>query len=266
MTKKKSDICGMVCWALAALAGVLVYLTTHSATSVVAALLLGFAVAAFLGVVFSLLVCGRVGIPAPAQPEGELGMRTAGSNSGSSNAGEIAARAAAMSPKANPPTPTPPEPAGPRSKGLLGMGDANAKAPEPEAAKPKAAAKPKTAAEPAPAPAASATPDYDKDGVLEGENEGSRPEALSGPRGGKADDLKQIKGIGPALEKLCNSLGFYHFDQIAGWSADEVAWVDANLKGFKGRVSRDTWVEQAKVLAAGGETEFSKRVEDGDVY
>ena len=37
-------------------------------------------------------------------------------------------------------------------------------------------------------------------------------------------------------------------------------------KGFKGRVSRDDWVEQAKILAAGGETEFSKRVEDGDVY
>ena len=50
------------------------------------------------------------------------------------------------------------------------------------------------------------------------------------------------------------------------WTADEVAWVDANLQGFKGRVSRDTWVEQAKVLASGGETEFSKRVEDGDVY
>ena len=78
--------------------------------------------------------------------------------------------------------------------------------------------------------------------------------------------MKQIKGIGPKLEKLCNELGFYHFDQIANWSADEVAWVNANLAGFKGRVTRDTWVEQATILAAGGETEFSKRVEEGDVY
>ena len=108
--------------------------------------------------------------------------------------------------------------------------------------------------------------DYDKDGIFEGENEGSKPEALSGPRGGKADNLKEIKGIGPKLEILCNELGFYHFDQIANWTADEVAWVNANLAGFKGRVTRDTWVEQAKVLAAGGETEFSKRVEDGGVY
>ena len=108
--------------------------------------------------------------------------------------------------------------------------------------------------------------DYDGDGKFEGTNEGTRPAALDGPRGGNADDLKQIKGIGPKMEKLCNSLGFYHFDQIAAWSPDEVAWVDANLEGFKGRVTRDTWVEQAKILAAGGDTEFSKRVEDGGVY
>lgn len=108
--------------------------------------------------------------------------------------------------------------------------------------------------------------DYDGDGVLEGANEGTRPAALDGPRGGKADDLKQVKGIGPKMEKLCNSLGFYHFDQIAAWTPDEVAWVDANLEGFKGRVTRDTWVEQAKLLAAGGETEFSQKVSKGDVY
>ena len=96
--------------------------------------------------------------------------------------------------------------------------------------------------------------------------EGQKPDTLDAPREGGPDDLKRIKGVGPKLEQLLNDLGFYHFDQVAAWSADEVAWVDANLKGFKGRVSRDGWVEQAKILAAGGETEFSKRVEDGDVY
>ena len=99
-----------------------------------------------------------------------------------------------------------------------------------------------------------------------GDDAGTKPATLTEAREGGADDLKKIKGIGPKLEKLCNSLGFYHFDQIAGWSADEVAWVDANLEGFKGRVTRDNWVEQAKQLAAGGETDFSKRVDDGDVY
>ncbi len=109
-------------------------------------------------------------------------------------------------------------------------------------------------------------PDYDGDGKLEGTEEGTRPAGLDAPRDGKADNLKEIKGIGPKLEKLCNTLGFWHFDQVAAWTSDEVAWVDANLEGFKGRVTRDKWVEQAKILAGGGETEFSKRVEDGDVY
>ncbi len=108
--------------------------------------------------------------------------------------------------------------------------------------------------------------DYDGDGVVEGKDEGNAPVKLDAPRDGKADNLKEIKGVGPKLEALLNSMGFYHFDQIAGWSAEEVAWVNANLEGFSGRVSRDNWVEQAKVLAAGGETEFSKRVGDGDVY
>jgi NADH-quinone oxidoreductase subunit E len=89
---------------------------------------------------------------------------------------------------------------------------------------------------------------------------------LEAAREGGADDLKRIKGIGPKLEKLCNRLGFYHFDQIAAWTADEVAWVDQNLEGFKGRVTRDNWVEQARLLASGGETEFSKKVDKGDVY
>jgi len=95
---------------------------------------------------------------------------------------------------------------------------------------------------------------------------GSKPATLSGARDGNPDDLKQIKGVGPKMEAMLNDLGFYHFDQIASWSAEEVAWVDANLEGFKGRVSRDEWVKQAGILATGGETEFSKRVEDGDVY
>jgi NADH-quinone oxidoreductase subunit E len=87
----------------------------------------------------------------------------------------------------------------------------------------------------------------------------TKPKALKAARKGGADDLKFIKGVGPKLEQLLHELGFFHYDQIAGWTADEVAWVDENLKGFKGRVSRDNWVEQAKVLAVGGSTEFSKR-------
>jgi NADH-quinone oxidoreductase subunit E len=85
------------------------------------------------------------------------------------------------------------------------------------------------------------------------------PARMAAPRDAGADDLKLIKGVGPKLEKLLHSMGFYHFDQIAAWTAAEVAWVDENLEGFKGRVSRDGWVDQAKLLASGQETEFSKR-------
>ena len=108
--------------------------------------------------------------------------------------------------------------------------------------------------------------DFDKDGVPEGENEGVKPAVLNAPRDGQADDLKQIKGIGPKLEQVCNKLGFYHFDQIASWTEEEVAWVNANLEGFKGRATRDMWQEQARKLADGGDTEFSQRVKKGDVY
>jgi NADH-quinone oxidoreductase subunit E len=89
--------------------------------------------------------------------------------------------------------------------------------------------------------------------------EGDKPEVLSGAREGGADDLKLIKGVGPKLEGVLNGIGIYHFDQIAGWSADHVAWADQNLVGFKGRVSRDAWVEQARALASGEETEFSEK-------
>jgi predicted flap endonuclease-1-like 5' DNA nuclease len=80
---------------------------------------------------------------------------------------------------------------------------------------------------------------------------GVRPQGLAAARAGGADDLKLIKGIGPKLEQMCHGLGYYHFDQIAAWSAEEIAWVDENLEGFKGRVTRDDWVAQARDLAAG---------------
>lgn len=94
--------------------------------------------------------------------------------------------------------------------------------------------------------------------------EGEGPLRLSAPRGGKADDLKEIEGIGPALEKLANDLGFYHFDQIANWSEADVAWVDANLKGFKGRVSRDKWVAQARIIVGEGLEVFRQRAKTND--
>ncbi|WP_366139963.1 hypothetical protein [uncultured Jannaschia sp.] len=87
--------------------------------------------------------------------------------------------------------------------------------------------------------------------VADAAGEGRKPETLDAPRTGGADDLKRIKGVGPKLEALCNRLGIWHFDQIAGWTDEEVAWVDQHLEGFKGRVRRDDWVAQARALDGG---------------
>ncbi|MDP2740141.1 MAG: NADH-quinone oxidoreductase subunit NuoE [Pseudorhodobacter sp.] len=93
---------------------------------------------------------------------------------------------------------------------------------------------------------------------------GTQPAALTAARGGKADALQTIEGIGPALEKLCHGLGIFHFDQIAGWGAAEIAWMDANLKGFRGRVTRDKWVAQAKIIVDHGVEEFLRRAKTND--
>jgi predicted flap endonuclease-1-like 5' DNA nuclease len=79
-----------------------------------------------------------------------------------------------------------------------------------------------------------------------------KPVFMTAARGGRPDDLKVIKGIGPKLEEMLHGMGVFHFDQIAAWTPAEVAWVDDNLEGFKGRVTRDEWVAQARILAAGG--------------
>ncbi|WP_338548471.1 NADH-quinone oxidoreductase subunit NuoE [Roseovarius phycicola] len=93
-----------------------------------------------------------------------------------------------------------------------------------------------------------------------------QPEMLKEAREGGADNLKMIKGVGPKLEAMLHGMGVFHFDQIASWGAEEVAWADDNLEGFKGRVSRDDWVGQAKKLAAGETTDFAKKVKKGGVY
>ena len=95
---------------------------------------------------------------------------------------------------------------------------------------------------------------------------GKKPRTMKAPRKAGPDDLKMIKGVGPKLETMLNGMGFYHYDQIAKWGEAEVAWVDQNLEGFKGRVSRDNWVDQAKLLASGEETEFSARASKDGTY
>ena len=148
--------------------------------------------------------------------------------------------------------------------------DAADPAPKP-AARPKSAAqqaekKKKAPAKKAPAKKAPAKKSATKaEAAPSSEVKEKAPRRMKAARKAGADDLKKLKGVGPKLENLLNELGFYHFDQIAKWTEAEVAWVDNRLK-FKGRIQRDGWIDQATKLAAGEETEFSKKVAKGKVY
>lgn len=68
---------------------------------------------------------------------------------------------------------------------------------------------------------------------------------------GAVDDLTRIKGVGPKLSALLGQLGVTSFAQIAAWTDEDLARVDAQLGAFAGRPQRDKWVEQARLLAAG---------------
>ena len=79
----------------------------------------------------------------------------------------------------------------------------------------------------------------------------ARPLALERPVEGAPDDLTLIGGIGPRIQEVLNSLGIFHFDQIADWSPENIAWIDEYLH-FNGRVKREGWVEQAAILVGEG--------------
>ena len=83
---------------------------------------------------------------------------------------------------------------------------------------------------------------------------------------GDPDDLTRIRGIGPGLQRGLNANGITTFAQIAAWGPAEIDWADNQLAQFKGRCTRDDWVGQARTLASGGTTEFSSRVDRGEVY
>jgi predicted flap endonuclease-1-like 5' DNA nuclease len=131
---------------------------------------------------------------------------------------------------------------------------------------PQAVAAPPPVIEPVSAPAmASPVPKPELPSV---ENEadlpGQRPAGLVAARDDKADDLKLIKGIGRQNEGRLHGLGIWHFEQIAGWTSENVEWVGGYL-AFPGRIEREDWVGQAALLASGTETEFAKRAKAGEV-
>jgi len=86
----------------------------------------------------------------------------------------------------------------------------------------------------------------------------------AGPAAGQFDDLKRIRGVGVLIEKKLNSLGVASYEQIANWTGADIDRINQILD-FKGRIERENWVEQARILASGGYTEFSRRADRGEV-
>ncbi|MGB5078457.1 MAG: hypothetical protein WBO17_13340, partial [Sphingorhabdus sp.] len=73
------------------------------------------------------------------------------------------------------------------------------------------------------------------------------------------DNLELLKGVGPKLNTLLKTLGVNSFRQVAGWSAADIAEIDSKLGTFAGRIERDNWVDQAKLLVNGDVAGFEKK-------
>ena len=263
--------CTAKSWALAIVAGLVIglLLMLVGGWGFAAALILAIVIALVVGLFLSLAICpgatsgSAVAAPAADAVAAPTAAASAVAPAVSEAAEEPAAAAEADPPKAAAPAsgsvikPTKPL-AGQAElaarKGEWKYEKGGAEAPARKAAPAKAAAS-ASAAVAEPAPAAKAAPARAKRAPVAADG---KPDLMDAPRAEGADDLKLISGVGPKLEQTLNELGIWHYSQVAGWRKKEIAWVDARLR-FKGRIERDDWMSQAKILAKGGETEFSKK-------
>lgn len=215
--------CTFMCWLGAGLFGLVVSYFAWPGVGLFLMLLIALGIAVLTGFVLTQLFC-RAAPEAPSAASAEPAKSEPVSRAAESEAAAGAALAAAPA--------------------------AAATVPETETVTETVTPEPAAAPKPEPEPEAASEDDVVVVEKVAAGDTGQKPATLEAPRAGGADDLKRIKGVGPKLEDLLHGMGYYHFDQIAQWGAAEVAWVDQNLKGFKGRVSRDNWVAQAKTLAA----------------
>ncbi len=160
-----------------------------------------------------------------------------------------AVRVEAPAPQPVAPTIVEPEPVAAAPAPLMAAPVAKA-APKPRAAPVKREVTPKPRAEPVDAPM-----------VVPKVKAAPKPKAPAKPKPAPAipDNLELMKGVGPKLNALLKSLGVTTFAQVANWSAADIAEVDAKLGNFAGRIGRDNWVDQAKLLVAGDIPAFEKK-------
>jgi predicted flap endonuclease-1-like 5' DNA nuclease len=101
---------------------------------------------------------------------------------------------------------------------------------------------------PAPSAVAGAAPERERVVAARPVRRGVKPPVLASARNGAPDDLTLIEGVSLQQQSTFYSLGVFHFDQIAAWSTEHVAWVDQYLR-LGGRIDEEEWVDQAAELA-----------------
>jgi predicted flap endonuclease-1-like 5' DNA nuclease len=235
--------CSTTCWALAALMGVLlaILLLVFGNYTLVPALIIGAIAFVVGGFVFNWAFCQDAKGVAVAAGSAAAGAATVAVATPPKPAAPSApVEATTPAPLVSTPTPVKAE---------------AKKAPAKKAPAKKAAPKAKAAAK----PAAKAAP---KAAVKKPAAKKATGPKLFKKAPAKVDDLKLISGVGPKLEETLHDIGIYQYAQVADWKKADIGFVDDRLK-FKGRIERDGWVKQAKVLAKGGQTEFSKRKTKG---
>lgn len=103
--------------------------------------------------------------------------------------------------------------------------------------------------EPAPLPAPSTTP--------------RKPPVLTSARNGAPDDFTLIENVSALQQSTLNAIGVFHFDQIAAWAPEHVAWIDRYFR-LRGRITQEEWVEQAAELARHGVAAARRVLESED--
>ncbi|MCT2398128.1 hypothetical protein [Novosphingobium mangrovi (ex Huang et al. 2023)] len=89
------------------------------------------------------------------------------------------------------------------------------------------------------------------DNAAPSQPEPAKPAETAAAPAGADDDLRKIKGLGPKMLALLNSMGVTRFEQIAAWTDADLDDLDGKLGAFAGRPRRDNWVEQARLLSGG---------------
>lgn len=94
------------------------------------------------------------------------------------------------------------------------------------------------------------------------EETATEPETTPAPVSVTGDDLTLIAGIDAAAVETLTGFGITSFDTLAQLAADEAEAIGMIL-GDAGRISRESWLDQASVLATGGLTAYARlRLQD----